>query len=63
MSILTIREIEFLASLRTGWHGLYCRELARLLKGDGDPSELRREAPFAAAASGRCADFIPRQHA
>jgi hypothetical protein len=36
MSIFTVRELEFLASLRTGWAALYCNELARLLKeGDG----------------------------
>lgn len=34
MSILTVRELEFLDSLRTGWRVLYCNELARLLKED-----------------------------
>jgi len=32
MSILTVDELEFLASLRTGWPVLYRNELARLLK-------------------------------
>jgi len=32
MSILTVHELEFLASLRTGWSVLYRNELARLLK-------------------------------
>jgi hypothetical protein len=34
MSILTSRELEFLASLRKSWDGLYRSELARLLKED-----------------------------
>jgi hypothetical protein len=34
MSILTSRELEFLASLDTGWRKLYWNELARLLKED-----------------------------
>jgi hypothetical protein len=32
MSILTVRELEFLDNLKTGWRVLYCNELARLLK-------------------------------
>jgi len=32
MSIITSRELEFLASLRKSWDGLYRSELARLLK-------------------------------
>ncbi len=35
MSILTIRELEFLASLNTRWRRLYWHELALLLKEDG----------------------------
>jgi len=61
MSILTFREIEFLASLKTRWNGLYCNELARLLKGDGNPSDVRRESHFVAAASGCSEGFIPCQ--
>jgi hypothetical protein len=34
MSILTSRELEFLASLNTNWWRLYFDELARLLKED-----------------------------
>jgi hypothetical protein len=32
MSILTVRELEFLASLRTNWLRLYLSEVGRLLK-------------------------------
>jgi hypothetical protein len=32
MSILTVDELEFVASLRTDWPALYRSELARLLK-------------------------------
>jgi len=35
MSILTNRELEFLASLNTSWRKLYWRELALLLKQEG----------------------------
>jgi hypothetical protein len=34
MSILTVRELEFLARLRTSWRSLYLSEVARLLKED-----------------------------
>jgi hypothetical protein len=34
MSILTSRELEFLASLNTNWRRLYFTELARLLEED-----------------------------
>ena len=34
MSILTGRELEFLASLNTSWRRLYWNELVRLLKED-----------------------------
>ena len=34
MSILTNRELEFLASLNTNWRRLYFTELARLLEED-----------------------------
>jgi hypothetical protein len=36
MSILTTRELEFLASLRTRWHQDYLREVERLLEEDDD---------------------------
>jgi hypothetical protein len=32
MSMLTGRELDFLASLRTSWHRLYLSEVERLLK-------------------------------
>ena len=34
MSMLTGRELEFLASLRTNWRRLYLSEVGRLLKVD-----------------------------
>ncbi len=40
MSILTNRELEFLASLQTDWNKLYCKEFARLQQEDAD----RRDA-------------------
>jgi hypothetical protein len=45
MSILTGRELEFLASLRTSWTRLYGIELARLLNKDGNRCDARHEAP------------------
>jgi hypothetical protein len=59
MSILTNRELEFLASLRTDWRRLYWNELARLLKEDDDPCDVRHEAPSVAPPSGRAKNFIP----
>jgi hypothetical protein len=41
MCTLTPRELDFLASLKTGWQWLYRRELARLLKGDTKPAEVQ----------------------
>ena len=43
MCTLTQRELDFLASLKTGWRWLYRRELARLLKGDTKPGEVQPE--------------------
>jgi hypothetical protein len=45
MSILTSRELEFLASLNTGWTRLYRNELARLLKENDVRCDARHEAP------------------
>jgi hypothetical protein len=59
MSILTGRELEFLASLRTGWSRLYWNELARLLKEDDDASRVRHEAHSIASPSGCSEGFIP----
>jgi hypothetical protein len=36
MCTLTQRELDFLASLKSGWRRLYRRELARLLRSDAD---------------------------
>jgi len=43
MCTLTQRELDFLASLKTGWRLLYRRELARLIKGDTEAGEPRPE--------------------
>lgn len=44
MCTLTQRELDFLASLRTGWRLLYRRELMRLIRGDVEAGEVRPEA-------------------
>jgi hypothetical protein len=44
MCTLTQRELDFLASLKTGWRLLYRRELMRLINGDLEPHEPRPEA-------------------
>jgi hypothetical protein len=44
MSILTARELDFLASLRTSWRRLYWSEVARLLR-EGDTSAAQRAVP------------------
>jgi hypothetical protein len=59
MSILTDRELEFLASLRTSWSRLYWDELARLLKEDDNPCDARNEADSIAPKPGRSKSFIP----
>lgn len=41
MCMLTQRELDFLASLKTGWRLLYRRELMRLIKGDVETGEAR----------------------
>ncbi|MDI3561678.1 hypothetical protein [Bradyrhizobium sp. Arg816] len=43
MCTLTQRELDFLASLKTGWRRLYRRELMRLLKGDTEANEAQLE--------------------
>ena len=43
MSILTGRELEFLASLNGNWTRLYRNELARLLHKVDDPCDARHE--------------------
>jgi hypothetical protein len=59
MSILTNRELEFLASLRTDWRRLYWNELARLLKEDGNPDDARDETNSMASPLRRAKDAIP----
>jgi hypothetical protein len=47
MSILTPRELEFLASLRTRWLRLYLSEIARLLREDeGDARQTNQRPPY-----------------
>ncbi|SHH08117.1 hypothetical protein SAMN05444169_5637 [Bradyrhizobium erythrophlei] len=58
MSILTARELEFLASLRTSWSRLYWNELARLLEEDHTPCDPRHETPPATSQPGRTKGFI-----
>jgi len=41
MCTLTQRELDFLASLKTGWQRLYRRELLRLLRGDAETGEAQ----------------------
>ncbi|MET4069269.1 hypothetical protein ABID58_004069 [Bradyrhizobium sp. S3.2.6] len=43
MYMLTQRELDFLASLKTGWRLLYRRELMRLIRGDVESGETRPE--------------------
>lgn len=51
MSILTARELEFLASLPTNWRRLYWNELAHLLKQDDNPCDARHETQSIAPRS------------
>jgi hypothetical protein len=44
MCTLTQRELDSLASLKTGWQWLYRRELARLLKDGAEPGEVQPKA-------------------
>jgi hypothetical protein len=59
MSILTDRELEFLASLRLDWRRFYWNELARLLKEDDNPFDARAEADLIGPQSRRPNRFIP----
>ncbi|MCK1387700.1 hypothetical protein [Bradyrhizobium sp. 21] len=45
MCTLTQRELDFLASLKTGWRRLYRHELMRLLKGNAEPAEDQTGPP------------------
>jgi hypothetical protein len=44
MCTLTQRELDFLASLKTGWRLLYRRELVRLLRRNAETGEARSDA-------------------
>ncbi|MBR0707066.1 hypothetical protein [Bradyrhizobium liaoningense] len=44
MCTLTQLELDFLASLKTGWRRLYRRELMRLLRRDAGTDEARPDA-------------------
>jgi hypothetical protein len=59
MSILTDRELEFLASLRIGWRRFYWNELMRLLKEDDTSCDARPEIDSIAAPSRGPNGFIP----
>jgi hypothetical protein len=61
MSILTDREIEFIASLRMNWRRFYWNELVRLLKEDSTPVDGRHEANLIAPQSRHPNSFIPSQ--
>lgn len=41
MSMLTQRDLDFLAGLKTGWRLLYRRELMRLVRGDVEAGEAQ----------------------
>ncbi|MBR0774175.1 hypothetical protein JQ625_04960 [Bradyrhizobium diazoefficiens] len=43
MCTLTQRELDFLASLKTGWRRLYRRELLRLLRGDAEAGDAQSD--------------------
>ena len=43
MCMLTQRELDFLASLKSSWLMLYRRELMRLIRGDVETGEPRPE--------------------
>jgi len=45
MSILTYRELEFLAGLSTSWRRLYWNEIARLMKEDDDATADTKSIP------------------
>jgi hypothetical protein len=59
VSILTVRELEFLGSLSASWSRLYWNELARLLKEDHNPRDARNEAHSIAPQSRRSKASIP----
>jgi hypothetical protein len=52
MSIFTMRELEFVASLKQRWTNLYFNELTRLLRELDEPYLLRPRAPLRRRPSG-----------
>jgi hypothetical protein len=58
MSILTDRELEFLATLRSGWRRFYWNELVCLVKED-TAFDTRHETHLNAPQSRRPNGFIP----
>jgi hypothetical protein len=66
MCILTQRELEFLASLRTSWRRLYWRECARILAEDAIPARINatRAVHFAGESTQDPRDWLisPRPH-
>jgi hypothetical protein len=59
MSMLTDRELEFLASLRISWRRFYWNELVRLLKEEDTAFDARHEADLIAPQSRRPNGLIP----
>ena len=59
MSIFTMRELEFLASLKTSWRRLYWNELARLLSENDNRSDISHEVPFIVSPPGGAKRLIP----
>ena len=61
MSILTGRELEFLASLESSWTRLYRIEFARLLNQDDAKCSARHEAHFTNRISAAPSWLSPRR--
>jgi hypothetical protein len=59
MSILTNRELEFLASLRTDWNRLYWNEFARLQQEDADRRDASHQRQCIIVQFGRPKDRAP----
>jgi hypothetical protein len=59
MSILTDRELEFLASLRTDWPRLYWKEFARLQQEDAGRRDVSHQPQCITVQFGRPKDRAP----
>jgi hypothetical protein len=59
MFIFTDRELEFLATLRSGWRRFYLNEIARLLKEQDAAFDVRHDSDLAAPASRRPNGLLP----